>query len=105
MVTPVASKREVLERLHSEGAHLRRSGVRRIGLFGSFVTDRADTNSDIDLLVEFDPATKNFDNYLALAELLESRLQRPVDLLTRESLSPHIGPRILAEVEYVSLGE
>ena len=102
---PVANKRDVLERLRSEGEELRRSGVRRIGLFGSFVKDRASQHSDVDLLVEFDPARKSFDNYLALAEMLESRLQRPIDLLTRESLSPHIGPRILAEVEYVSLGE
>lgn len=37
---------------------------------------------------------------MELAFLLEDILGRKVDLLTPESLSPHIGPKILAEVEY-----
>jgi predicted nucleotidyltransferase len=35
-----------------------------------------------------------------LAFFLEDLLGRKVDLVTPESLSPHIGPKILAEVEY-----
>jgi predicted nucleotidyltransferase len=105
MDAPVSSKREIVARLSSQGAQIRGVGVRRIGLFGSFLTDRPQADSDVDLLVEFDPAQKNFDNYWRLSELLEQQLQRPVDLLTTEGLSPYIGPRILAEVEYVPLGE
>jgi predicted nucleotidyltransferase len=84
---------------------LREAGVRRLGLFGSFLTDRAEPNSDIDLLVEFQPGRKSFDNYWQLAELLEQQLRRRVDLLTPEGLSPYLGPRILAEVEYVPLSD
>ncbi|MEL7329393.1 MAG: nucleotidyltransferase, partial [Cyanobacteria bacterium J06559_1] len=43
-----------------------------------------------------------FDNYMNLAFRLEDLFGRDVDLVTVESLSPHIGPHILAEVEYVS---
>ena len=57
-----------------------------------------------DVLVEFDPAQKTYDNFIALAELLEVHLRRPVDLLTTESLSPYIGPRILDEAEYARVG-
>jgi len=39
-----------------------------------------------------------------LGMLLEDILGREVDLLTPESLSPHIGPHILREVEYFSFG-
>lgn len=34
---------------------------------------------------------------------LEELFGRKVDLLTHESLSPYLGPRILREVEYVAL--
>jgi predicted nucleotidyltransferase len=104
MDAPVSTKREVFDRLAAHGDGIRRAGVRRLGLFGSFLRDGAASHSDVDLLVEFDPAKKNFDNFWGLSELLEVALQRRVDLLTVESLSPYIGPRILAEVEYVSLG-
>jgi predicted nucleotidyltransferase len=105
MVYPVATKHEVVSRLKAERLAIKRAGVQRIGLFGSFLSGNPQDESDVDLLVEFAPAQKSFDAYVQLVELLESRLQRPVDLLTRESLSPHIGPRILAEVEYVPLDE
>lgn len=104
-MTPALSKAEVLDRLSAQGAVIRNAGVKRLGLFGSFLHDRPSTESDVDLLVEFDPHRKTFDNYWLLAELLERQLNRPVDLLTTEGLSPYIGPKILAEVEYVSLGE
>jgi predicted nucleotidyltransferase len=39
-----------------------------------------------------------------LAFFLEELLGRPVDLITTESLSPHIGPHILREVEYATIG-
>lgn len=77
-----------------------RFGVNRYGLFGSFVNGRQNAESDVDLLVDFRPGTKSFDSFMELAFFLEEILGRKVDLVTRESLSPYIGPKILAEVEY-----
>jgi len=57
--------------------------------------------SDVDLLVRFMPGAKSYDRFLALSELLESRLGRRVELLTTEGLSPFIGPHILAEAQDV----
>ena len=92
--------------LQNHQANLHRFGVRRCGLFGSFVKGREIHHySDIDLLVTFDPAQKTFDNFMHLCFFLEDLFDRPVDLLTPESLSPHIGPRILGEVEYVSTND
>jgi predicted nucleotidyltransferase len=79
-------------------------GVRRGGVFGSFRHDAAREGSDVDLLVEFEPGQKTFDHFLALAGFLEGALQRPVELVTPEARSPHVGPHILREVEYVPLG-
>lgn len=83
---------------------LRALGVRRIGLFGSILRGTARADSDVDVLVEFDPAEKTYDRFAALASYLERLLGRRVDLVTTEGLSPFIGPRILEEVEFVAVG-
>jgi predicted nucleotidyltransferase len=57
----------------------------------------ARADSDVDLLVDFEPGAKSYDRLLALFDLLESRLGRRVELVTVQALSPFIGPRILAE--------
>ncbi len=77
-------------------------GVKRIGLFGSFVRGEQRTGSDVDLLVEFDSGKKTFDNFMALSFFLEELFSRRVEVVTPESLSPYIGPHILSEVEYVT---
>lgn len=73
----------------------------QVPLFGSFVRAAAGPESDVDLLVEFDPARKSFDNLLALADLLESTLGRRVEIVTTAALSPYVGPHILKEAEDV----
>ena len=80
---------------------MRALGVRRLALFGSFARDEGRAESDVDLLVEFAAGEKTFDHFVALASLLEDALQRRVELVTPEALSPYIGPRILAEAEDV----
>lgn len=104
MATAVATREELLDRLTAEGAKVRALGVRRLALFGSFARDQGNPGSDVDILVEFLPGRKTFDNFVALAGLLEQALQRHVELVTPEALSPYIGPRILAEAQDVPLG-
>ena len=101
----VQTKQDVLGYFWRHRDDLRRLGVERIGLFGSFQRDEPDAESDVDLLIEFEPGKKSFDNFMALSFLLEDELGRPVELVTREALSPHIGPHILQNVEYVEIGD
>ncbi len=96
----VQSKSDILSQLKNNQGAISNFGVHRFGLFGSFLTGSQNAESDVDLLVEFEPGRKSFDNYMNLAFFLEDLLGRKVDLVTPESLSPHIGPKILAEVEY-----
>ena len=91
----------VLDLLRNEEDRLRDLGVRRLGLFGSFRRGDQRPESDVDLLVEFQPGRKSFDTFMSLAFFLESILGRRVELVTPESLSPYIGPLILREVQYV----
>ncbi len=101
MQRPVETKEEVLEALRGARQALRELGVRRLGLFGSFARGESSRDSDVDLLVEFEPGRKTFDRFMDVAFLLEAVLRRRVEMVTPESLSPYIGPHILREIEYV----
>jgi uncharacterized protein len=97
--------RAVLSLLREHRADLRRFGIRRCGLFGSFVRDRAQPQSDVDLLIEFAPGQKSVDHFMQAAFYLDDLLGRKVELVTRESLSPHIGRHILQDVDYAALDD
>ena len=98
--TPLTREQAIGVLVASE-AEIRRLGVQRLALFGSVARGQARVDSDVDLLVQFFPGAKTYDRFLALAELLEDRLGRRVELVTVEGLSPFLGPRILSEAEDV----
>ena len=72
--------RNILEKL------CRRYGVRRLEVIGSFARGDAGPESDLDILVTFDPQTEPGLEFFALHQELEAILCRPVDLLTRVSV-------------------
>lgn len=98
----ISTKASIFSALQGHREQIRALGVHKLGLFGSFVRGEQDEDSDVDVLVEFAPGKKGFDNFLQLVFLLEELLQRRVELVTPESLSPYIRPYILREIEYVA---
>lgn len=94
-----------MSRLEIDQAQLaeicRRHGIRRLSLFGSVLRDDFGPDSDVDLLVEFEP--DRVPGYLGLAKVerdLQSLFgQRPIDLLTPKSISPLIREKVLASAE------
>lgn len=94
---PVQSTAEVIARLHDLRDDVAALGVSRLALFGSMRRGEALPSSDLDFLVDFAPGAKRLANLLALGDLLELRLGRPVDLVTPQALSPYLGPHIIAE--------
>ena len=98
------TKEDILLLIQKHRETIRCFGVKRLGLFGSFLRRQQDGDSDVDILVEFEQGHKTFDNFVRLAFFLEELFERHVELVTAESLSPHIGSRILKEVEYVKVG-
>jgi len=102
MSNVVNTKEDVMRVLEENRGALRSLGILRLGLFGSFVRAEQTASSDIDILAEFEQGQKTFDHFMELTFLLEELFQRPVEVVTPESLSRHIGPHILQEVEYVS---
>ena len=103
MSKTITTKREITSLLSKNAGRLEELGAKRIGLFGSFVRGEQRPHSDIDFFVEFQPRKKTFSNFMGLCFFLEELLGRKVEVVTKESLSPYIGPHILAEVEYVRL--
>lgn len=101
--TPLQNKKEILSVIRQHQDKIKSLGVKKLGLFGSFVRDEQNAKSDIDLLVEFKAGQKTFDNFMQLSFLLEEVLHRPVELVTIESLSPYLRPYITQEVEYVTV--
>lgn len=97
------SKDSIIASLEEQQDKLRAFGVKRLGIFGSFARGQQSADSDIDVLVEFEPAQKTFDNFMQLSFFLEDLLQRQVELVTPESISPYLRPYIVSEVEYVPL--
>ena len=98
----IERKADLFALLAQHEPELKQFGVRRCGVFGSFVSGVQTKGSDVDILVEFEHGKKSFDNFMRLAAFLEQHIGRRVELVTPESLSPHIGPHILREVEYAS---
>lgn len=93
-------KKEILKRLEKEKDKIREKGVKKIGLFGSFVRGRQKKRSDIDILVKFDKIS--FDNYMSLYYFLNNLFKKKIDLVIEEDLKPEI-KKIKNEVEYVKI--
>ncbi len=78
----------------------RRHHIRKLALFGSVLRDDFQPESDIDVLVEFDPAhIPGFAFIRVQDELSELLGGHEVDLVTPEFLNRRIRERVLAEAE------
>jgi uncharacterized protein len=78
----------------------RRHGIRRLSFFGSVLRDDFGPDSDIDVLVEFEPDARVGLIRLAGMELeLGGILGRKVDMNTPCCLSPYYRDRVLSEAE------
>jgi predicted nucleotidyltransferase len=97
---PDLSKEKIFEILKLHKQQIEKFGVKKIGLFGSYVRGENTKDSDLDFLVEFEEGAKTFDNFIELAFLLEDLFEKKVDLLTPESMSPYLKPYILKEVQF-----
>lgn len=98
----VKNKEEIYQRVDAHQREIKNYGVNRLGVFGSFVRNQQKPSSDVDVLVDFISNKKNYDNFIGLAYFLEDILQRPVELVTHDSISKYFKPYIDKEVQYVT---
>jgi predicted nucleotidyltransferase len=90
--------------IHGEqiAAFCRKNRIRRLALFGSILRDDFRPQSDVDVLVEFEPGARVGLRFFEMEEELSTLLGRRVDLNTVGFLGKHIRDDVLsqAEVQY-----
>jgi len=78
----------------------RRNRIRKLALFGSALREDFRPDSDVDILVEFEPEARVGLIRLAGMELdLSELLGRKVDMRTPQDLSRHFRDEVLREAE------
>jgi uncharacterized protein len=95
-------KSEVIATLKGLEPELRKRGIASAAVFGSVVRGQAQSDSDVDVLIDVDPAAA-FDllDLVGVNHLLADRLGRAVDVVEKDALNPRLRGGILAEAETV----
>jgi hypothetical protein len=86
----------------SLAAVCRRYGVKELSLFGSAVRGEMRPESDVDILVEFEPGVRmGLIKFESLVDELESLAGRKVDLVTKRGLKPWVRPTVLKDARVI----
>jgi len=94
----MSERDDVLAALKKAAPELRRDyPIRALAMFGSVARDEAGPDSDLDMLVEFEEPV-SLSAFLALEDRLSVLTGRRVELVSRPSLKPHVGRRVLSEL-------
>jgi len=84
---------------HKIADFCRRHHIRRLAVFGSALREDFRPDSDVDVLVEFDPGHTPGLAFFGMEHELSELLGRKVDLNTPQFLSPYFRDKVLAEAE------
>ena len=92
---------EALETLRRFEQALRGRGLKHAALFGSVARGENRSDSDIDIMVEFDLEVRitAFD-YVELKEYIAGLFDQPVDIVNSEGFKPYIRPVAMADAIY-----
>ena len=98
----MTNKDFIISTIRTHKSELSQFGIKDIGLFGSYAREEQTAKSDIDILIDFEPDKESFDNYMAAYDYFEELFKNEkIEIVTKNGLSPYIGPSILNEVLYV----
>lgn len=98
------NRKQILSEILKHKTEIKRFGVKKLVLVGSYAHDRAQNKSDIDFLVEFEQGRGLFDDYVHLLHFLEDLFNKPIDLgdikFIRDELKQHMlgGKQIEAKI-------
>ena len=88
---------EILIKLRQLKPHIfRKFKAKEIQLFGSYVRKEQNTESDIDLLVDFEEGADLF-HLTGLAIFLEGEFQQKVDVVSKQALRSELKKSVLNE--------
>ena len=94
-------REDVLQTLKQAEAALRAEGVTHAALFGSVARGDERPDSDIDIMVEIDPAARvSLIGYVGIVQMIEELFPVRVDVASREGLKPLARPNIERDAIY-----
>ncbi|HDH58254.1 MAG TPA: hypothetical protein ENF16_06560 [Bacteroidetes bacterium] len=79
---------------------LKKHGIKKISIFGSYARGMVNAESDLDVLVEFS-GKKSLLDIIGIEMELSEALKLKVDLLTDKSISPYLIDRIKKEAKVI----
>ncbi len=92
---------EIIARLRENEAALRARGVAHAALFGSRARGDNRPDSDIDIMIEVDPAAPvGVYEYVALKNYIAGLFDGPVDVVSRDGLKPYVRPAATTDAVY-----
>lgn len=95
------NRHEILARLRENEAVLHSRGVSHAALFGSRARGDDRPDSDIDIIIELDPAAHvSVFNYAGLKDYIAGLFDGPVDVVNRDGLKPYIRPAATTDAIY-----
>ena len=85
------NSKTIIRKLEKNSKNICKYSVKKIGLFGSFLKNKQQNKSDIDIIVSF--TNTNYNNYIELKFLLENIFNKKIDLVIEKDLK--------TELEYI----
>jgi predicted nucleotidyltransferase len=97
----MADRQEIIDRLRQNEAALRARGVSHAALFGSRARGDNRPDSDIDIMIEVDPAAGiGVYEYVALKDYIAALFDGRVDVVSRDGLKPYVKPAVTTDAVY-----
>ncbi|MCJ9671577.1 MULTISPECIES: nucleotidyltransferase family protein [unclassified Neorhizobium] len=83
------NRSDAIQKLQQRADAVKGMGATAMYLFGSTARDEAHAPSDLDLFIDYDPATRfSLLDLVGIKQFLEEELAVEVDVTTRSSLHP-----------------
>jgi predicted nucleotidyltransferase len=90
------TKEDITKTMNRKRDILKKYGIRKISLFGSYIRNEQKDSSDIDFLVEFESPISIFQHVHLMNEL-EQLFGRKVEVVSVKALRPILRENILKE--------